>query len=342
MSVCVCVRGGGWDCCGTELWRQRECEKVNDMASKLMEGLVLQALSGSLNKKRGREGWLTDLRNALRSERKGIWRTDKRRVCQLLRSLEANLPWRTMDPSFHEQRGPLLDSIKVRLACVLQGWVACPLGWADRKKEHVLSSVELCASADLLLMAQEIETASDVFMFLRTLTAFTKVDGWREGYRSTRSDIAQELGPSASREAPCDQTAPPHGTKRQLHMSDADVGDTASSSVSSCPPSPPHCAQNPLESCGEKSLNSSPKRRKLAASYASHVGQEGMHEWLAGVGLAPDVLPLVSARLADEEWGVRNPMMLCALNDDEVEEMLVPIRDATSARMIISSVRTLR
>ena len=79
-----------------------------------MQGLIMQALGGPLIKKRGRDAWLEDFGNALRSERKGVWSTNQRRVCQLLRSLETNLPWRTMDEAFRQQRVPLLNSIKVR------------------------------------------------------------------------------------------------------------------------------------------------------------------------------------------------------------------------------------
>jgi hypothetical protein len=78
-----------------------------------MQGLIMQALGGPLIKMRGRDAWLEDFRNALRSERKGVWSTNQRRVCQLLRSLETNLPWRTMAETFREQRVPLLNSIKV-------------------------------------------------------------------------------------------------------------------------------------------------------------------------------------------------------------------------------------
>jgi hypothetical protein len=42
-----------------------------------------------------------------------MWHTNQRRVCQLLRSLETNLPWRTMGEVFREQRVPLLNSMKV-------------------------------------------------------------------------------------------------------------------------------------------------------------------------------------------------------------------------------------
>jgi len=98
---------------GAEVWRESDCEKANDLASMFMEGLVMQSLSGPLSKKRGREAWLADLRNALRYDRKGMWHTHERRVCQLLRSLETNLPWRTMNHVFRDQRAPLLSSIKV-------------------------------------------------------------------------------------------------------------------------------------------------------------------------------------------------------------------------------------
>jgi len=98
---------------GAEVWRESDCAKANDLASMFMEGVVMQSLSGPLSKKRGREAWLADLRNALRYDRKGMWHTHERRVCQLLRSLETNLPWRTMNHVFRDQRAPLLSSIKV-------------------------------------------------------------------------------------------------------------------------------------------------------------------------------------------------------------------------------------
>ena len=101
--MCVCA----------DVWQESECEKVHHLASMFMEGLIMQGLGGPLIKKRGREGWLQDLKNALRFERKGCWHTDPRRVSQLLRSLETNLPWRTMSEIFRQQRAPLLSSIKV-------------------------------------------------------------------------------------------------------------------------------------------------------------------------------------------------------------------------------------
>jgi len=111
--LCLVISGGA------EVWRESDCEKANDLASMFMEGLVMQSLSGPLSKKRGREAWLADLRNALRYDRKGMWHTHERRVCQLLRSLETNLPWRTMNHAFRDQRAPLLSSIKVSSLSVL-------------------------------------------------------------------------------------------------------------------------------------------------------------------------------------------------------------------------------
>ena len=65
----------------------------------------MHALSRHLSKKRGREGWLQDLRSALRSQdRKGLWHTQAPRVGQLLRSLETNMPWRTMSAVFEHVR----------------------------------------------------------------------------------------------------------------------------------------------------------------------------------------------------------------------------------------------
>ena len=105
---------GDWECSRTaEVWRESDCEKLNYMANMLMEGLVMQALGGPLSKMRGREAWLLDFLTALRSERKGFWHTDVRRVSQMLRSLETNLPWRTMSQIFRDERVPLLKSIKV-------------------------------------------------------------------------------------------------------------------------------------------------------------------------------------------------------------------------------------
>ena len=102
--------------CTAEVWRESDCEKLNYMANMLMEGLVMQALGGPLSKMRGREGWLLDFLTALRSERKGFWHTEVRRVSQMLRSLETNLPWRTMSQIFRDERVPLLKSIKASQA----------------------------------------------------------------------------------------------------------------------------------------------------------------------------------------------------------------------------------
>ena len=115
------------------VWREADCERVGHLATMFMEGLIMQALGGPLIKKRGRDAWLEDFGSALRTERKaGMWHTNQRRVCQLLRSLETNLPWRTMDEVFREQRVPLLNSIKVSFLAaetVSQAFLARARGW---------------------------------------------------------------------------------------------------------------------------------------------------------------------------------------------------------------------
>ena len=228
-------------------------------------GLMMHALSRHLSKKRGREGWLHDLRRALRSQdRKGLWHTQAPRVGQLLRSLETNVPWRTMSAVFEHVRAPLLRSIK------------------------------------------EIKSAADVQVFLRTLTALTNVDMWRDGYRSYRLDVEDKVRPRAgwpTCEHDVGQAEQPRGVKRPLAMSVSGSG-------------------------GERSLRKRPR-----------VAGRSVGEWLRDdVEVSAEVAQGVLACLADEVWGVRTLKMMCALPDVEIEEMLAPLRDGEAVSRIIRGV----
>ena len=248
----------------------------------------MHALSRHLSKKRGREGWLQDLRSALRSEdRKGLWHTQAPRVCQLLRSLETNVPWRTMSAFFQHVRAPLLRSIK------------------------------------------EIKSAADVQVFLRTLTALTKVDMWREGYRSYRLDVEDKVRPRAgwpTCEHDAGEAEQPRGVKRALAMGVA------------------ACEREPLASRVALSARAPAPARGSGGGRSLHkrprVAGRSVGEWLReDVEVSAEMAQDVLACLADKVWGVRTVKMMCALSDVEIEEMLAPLRDEEAVSRIICGVR---
>ena len=172
---------------------------------------------------------------------------------------------------------------------------------------------------------QEIKTAADVMLLLQKLTAFTKVDFWRDGYRAYRLDIEAKVRPRRDLqvvqevEDACDETLS-CGTKRRLSM-----GST-SSRASTSSGSRPH------------------KHAKVAHTLVRMgAAQEPVDGWLRDtVGLSVEATQRVMARLNDEEWGVRSLKMLCALSDADVKEMLSPLPDTQAIPRVVRFVRALR
>ena len=200
--------------------------------------------------------------------------------------------------------------------------------------------------ADTLLMPeklQEIKTAAHVILLLQKLTAFTKVEFWRDGYRAYRLDVEAKVRPRGGWEAVqeveedacCEKLL--CGTKRRLNMDQRwGVSGNRSASVLSVGPS----------SSRTSALTSSlpHKRRKVPHTLVRTGGaQEPVDEWLRDtVGLSAQVAQHVMARLNDEEWGVRSLKMLCALSDADVEEMLSPLPDSQAISRVVGFVRSLR
>ena len=201
---------------------------------------------------------------------------------------------------------------------------------------------------------QEITTVADVKELLQKLTAFTKVDCWRDGYRAYRLDVEDKIRPRGGWKISTTPTLDhetlnrhaPRGIKRHLLVEQAHEGaqecgaDAASSSLGSCPPSPSTAGSGSGRS-GDSSPNKRP--RIAAAAAGGRVEQKGMVEWLKeSVGLTAALAHAVLACFNDEEWGVRTIKMLCALSDADVEEMLAPLQDPETTLSLVRSVRALR
>jgi len=192
------------------------------------------------------------------------------------------------------------------------------------------------------------KNAANVVLFLQKLTAFTKIEFWRDGYRAYRLDIEEKICPvggwknseSAAEAGGC-------GSKRKVLV----CADSERSSVGSCPPSPSVSTSAKctlMSGFGPVSSTTAPcKRPRLAAGAAVLGAHQSMRAWLKHtVGLAADVVDSVLACLAEEEWGVRTLKMLCALSDVEFEEMLAPLdaspHHAQTVQSILCSIHALR
>ena len=182
-------------------------------------------------------------------------------------------------------------------------------------------------------------------LLLHKLTAFTKLEFWRDGYRSYRLDVEAKVRPRGGwmvevgdeqgeqehgQVHHCEQDAAVCGTKRRLQMGVGRVcpaqegAEDASSRAGSSPGTPP--------------VN----RRKLAPAHAA-TAQQGVGEWLRHrMRLDDATTERVLSCLADESWGVSSVRMLTALTDAQLEEMLAPAGDGSIVKRVVHDVRVLR
>ena len=119
--------------------------------------------------------------------------------------------------------------------------------------------------ADTLLMPeklQEIKTAAHVILLLQKLTAFTKVEFWRDGYRAYRLDVEAKVRPRGGWEAVqeveedacCEKLL--CGTKRRVNM-DRRSGGAGNRSASVLSVGPSSSRTSALTSSGPHKRRSS-------------------------------------------------------------------------------------
>ena len=185
---------------------------------------------------------------------------------------------------------------------------------------------------------QDIATAADVQVLLQNLTAFTKVECWRDGYRAYRLDVEEKIRPRGGWKA-LDRPAGRHlhqrntGMKRGLLVRD-DLD---------CPDRPAKDLGRVAGTCLPVTSSPNKRRRLAAASESVRAAQKSVDTWLhENVGLGEQLVARVMACLADEDWGVRTLKMLCALADTDVAEMLAPLQDDLVTQAIVQRVQILR
>lgn len=195
---------------------------------------------------------------------------------------------------------------------------------------------------------QDIATAADVQVLLQKLTAFTKVECWRDGYRAYRLDVEEKIRPRGGWKA-LDRPAGRHlhqrntGMKRgHLVRDDLDCLDRPAKDLGL--PLAGRCGRSGVAGTCLPVTSSPNKRRRLAAASESvPAAQKSVDTWLhENVGLGEQLVARVMACLADEDWGVRTLKMLCALADTDVAEMLAPLQDDLVTQAIVQRVQILR